>query len=344
MKKGISFERIVVVFVIVLIIIFIINALDPDNAPVFSKSEFVTSNTNYLELENKSFNALPLNITIFIDPSSRIDKSGVIDRDTNIIRETISQFLCRTHGTKLNTIKQFGNHFQVIVHPSSGIVDMSLITHFTRTINNYNPNPNNLSLWGRIFNQKHPIEESEYTMDSLKRALFDNEILNLSKYYSQLEKAKDRDGNRIGSDIYGFMDKDLFSKNVIRRGSRNVLFILTDGWVDYRPTRRDFDNSKSEIYYLSNEDSLRKKSLIYQNLQFNVPHDYKNDSLEIYVFGISNSYNTIENNDLHRLWETWLSRMVGDGKYRVFDFNKGDHFQEDIFKILDSKNEGKEGI
>jgi len=339
MKKGISFERIVVVFVAILIIIFVIKALDPDYDLVFSKSEFVTGKTNYLELENKSFNAQPINITIFIDPSSRIDKPGVIDRDTNIIRETISQFLCRTHGTKLKTIKQFGNHFQIIVHPSSGIVDGSLITHFTRTINNYNPNPNNLSLWGRIFNQKPPIEESEYTMDSLKRALFDNKSINLSKYYNQLEKAKGDGGTRIGSDIYGFLDKDLFSKNVIRNGSRNILFILTDGWVDYRPTRKYFDNSKSEIYYLSNEDSLRKKKLKHKNLQFNVPYDHKNDSLEIYVFGISNSYNTIENNELHKLWEYWLSSMVGEGKYRIYDFNKGDHFEQDIFIILNPKNE-----
>ena len=144
---------------------------------------------------------------------------------------------------------------------------------------------------------------------------------------------------RVGSDIYGLFDKHLFSKNVIRRGSRNILFILTDGWVDYKPTRRDFDNSKSEIYYLSNEAHLRKKKLEHPNLKFHAPNDYKNDSLEIYVFGLSNSKGTLENNELHQLWEDWLFRMVGKGKYYVYDFNTGNSYDQDIFNILNPDNE-----
>lgn len=342
MKKGISFERIVVAFVIILIIIFLINALDPASKKVFSECDLPTSKdqTHYRELKTNSNNALPINVTIFIDPSSRIDKPGVIERDTCIIRETISQFLCRTFGTNLKTIKKHGNYLKVMSHPF-GNVDQEVITNYNRTINDYSAYPHYQSLWNRIINQIPNIEPAEYSMDSIKRDLLENKNLNLTKYYLQLGQGKDQKGNRLGSDIYGFIADDLQKDNVIRGGCRNILFILTDGWMDYRLTRKNYDNSKSEIYYISNEDSLRKKRDLYQNnLQFKNPHDFRNDSLEIYVFGLSNSNDPYhENKDLHKLWEDWLLRMVGKGRCSVFDFNKGYNFQDDIFKILNPLTE-----
>jgi hypothetical protein len=344
MKKGISFERIVLIFFIILILIFIIKSLDPGFDNTFVKEKYIKKNPHFDELAENSFNAKPINITIFIDPSSRIDakENGErfnIKRDTMIIRTFISDFLIRTYGTNFQKLKANGNHFQILTHPDDCLPSNS-IQNFSKSIFTFNQDPNNASIWNRIVNQKYSVEPREYTLDSLYRYLIEHPTLNLTNFYDSLDiRGKDVSGKRKGSDIYHFLQSDLKANNVTRNGCRNILVFLTDGWFDYRYSR--IEDGSNEITFIKDDKTLKDKLIKYgDNLKFKVPCDLKNDGLEIYVFGLSKAEKVDENFDLTKLWQKWLKEMVGDKNFRVFNYQGGGSYESDIFYILNPKNEG----
>ena len=343
MKKGISFERIVLIFFIILILIFIIKSLDPGSDNTFVKEKYIKGNPHFDELAENSFNAKPLNITIFIDPSSRIDakEDGErfnIKRDTMIIRTFISDFLIRTYGTNFQKLKANGNHFQILAHPDD-CLPSNYIQNFRKSIFTFNEDPNKPNILNRIVNRNYYVESREYTLDSLYKYLIDHPTLNLSNFYDSLDiKGRDAGGNRKGSDIYNFLQSDLKANNVTRNGCRNILVFLTDGWFDYRHSR--IDDGSNEITFIKDDKTLKDKLKKFDNnLKFKVPCDLKNERLEIYVFGLSKAEKVDENFDLTKLWQKWLKEMVGDKNFRVFNYQGGGSYPDDIFYILNPKHE-----
>ena len=343
MKKGISFERIVVAFIILLLFIILIKSIDPGYNDCFTNK--FNHEKHWADLEENSKKSLPINITIFIDPSSRISNTNefgdyyIIERDTMIIRTFITDFLIRTRGTDMNTLKTNGNHFQIITHPDN-YVNSKLFENFSRSISTYSVSPNSLTIWNRIMAKSMSIEPEEYTLDSIASNLLSHPTNNLSKLYNELLiKGRDASGNYKGSDIYSFLQgSEIDNKNVIRNDSRNILVLLTDGWLDYIPTRT---SSKSNfVTHISTDNELSGlKNKYGDSLNIKVSNTFINKNLEIYVFGLSKVGKVDENPLLKQIWDKWLNGIVGEDKFKVFNYQGGQGYSNDIFNILNPLTE-----
>lgn len=150
---------------------------------------------------------LPLNISIYLDLSDRLTRDlnpSQMERDTAIINHLIDVFIsdCTNNGKILNS----RNHFQVFFYPapnSSGIAQLAKGL--------------NLDLLKTDLKQKK-VELSEM------KTRFQT---NLTQIYNDAITQ----GNWVGCDIWGFFSNKDVDKLCIREGYRNILVILTDGYL-----------------------------------------------------------------------------------------------------------------
>lgn len=147
----------------------------------------------------------PLNLSVFIDLSDRIEKESdsmlQSEKDQAIIKALAEQFY------KKQEREVFSNStdaFQIVFYPSPPGGD-SLSA--------------NLSL--DLGNLKKPNEKSKALLDFKEKHAGD-----IKSLYSKALKTKEY----FGSDIWGFFSKDKVS-DYLKEGYRNVLIILSDGYV-----------------------------------------------------------------------------------------------------------------
>jgi len=235
--------------------------------------------------ESKAQPKQNLNISFLLDLSDRIDPKknpGIYQRDLQYIKSAQKAFLNHVRGKKMLLLK---DQMQVFFNPLPNI-----------------PNINQLSQQLKVdFNPK----TSKKDFVDIDKFYTDNP----AKIYQRAIK----DGNYIGSDIWRFF-KNNVREYCIKPDHRNILVILTDGYMYHKDSKIDVGGKSSYItpQFLSikklttaDYQSIMKKN----NLGF-IAFPYNLKELEIMVLGINSSVkNPYEEDVIKQYWADWFKAM-----------------------------------
>lgn len=159
--------------------------------------------------------AKPLNITILLDLSIRI-QDGQANRDTAVLGHIRNWFIDRQKSRKFETQDQirvsFHPQIEPQIIPSINELQESLI----------------LDLTVKNIHDKAKVKKQLIDMQK-------NWGRNLSTIYGGILNGKSK--KWPGSDIHGFFDEDIENYS-IKNNYRNILIIITDGYIHYVPTEK----------------------------------------------------------------------------------------------------------
>ncbi|MDE5744170.1 MAG: hypothetical protein K2H84_00750 [Paramuribaculum sp.] len=202
------------------------------------------------------------------------------ERDSLIIDYLIDIFIddCVNQGKIINS----RNHFQIFFHPAPQISEIATLAKGL-----------NLDMSDIQFAEKKKV----------LKAMKDSFRANISQIYQSTLSAK----KWIGSDIWGFFSNKKVDAQCIREGYRNILVILTDGYLFYGPNKIHDGNSYSYILPQTLKDS--QSSLI-------VKRDGLRD-LEVLMLEV-NPYTPLDEDRLIAVLNKWFDDM-GVEKFVVAD-------------------------
>lgn len=174
----------------------------------------------------------PLNVSIFIDLSHRIveESDGLkgVEKDTAIV-SIITDYIS-TNAYK-NKIKFNKDHIKVFFHPAP-------------------TDPNTAKLAKQL-----EVNFADFDKTQIQEKM--NAATDLSKnfnsYLQNIYDAAIQQSNYIGSDIWGFFNTKA-QKNCVMDGYRNVLVVITDGYI-YHKDNLNEDQAKKQSTFIT------KKSL-----------------------------------------------------------------------------------
>lgn len=215
-----------------------------------------------------------LNISIFLDLSDRLTRSltpAQMSRDTAIIGNILDYFKAQTLGPQIlkstNNIKVFfypaPAHSQIATLASDLNVDMALLTG----------------------------KDKRVRLEGMKEA-FQN---SLSQIYGKTMQQQ----NWIGCDIWDFFSSKKVDAQCIRKDCRNVLFILTDGYL-FDANHKMNDGSGAYSYILPQTLADKNSSLI-------VKRDGL-ENLEVCILEV-NPYDIKHKEQMIDILHTWLVKM-----------------------------------
>ena len=217
---------------------------------------------------------VPLNITIFLDLSDRLDRQMVpsqMERDTAIIHKLIEHF--KNHCVE-EKILPARDHIKVVFYPAP-----------------QNPNivqwANNLE----VDMGKMPKNGSK------KKALLDMKgqfDTSLSAIYKETLDAK----QWIGCDVWDFFSNKKVDVQCIREDYRNIIVILSDGFFYYAPNKIKVGNSFS--FVLPQTLAVPGSSLICKRKGLS--------DLEVLVLEV-NPYSPAQRDRLFDVLTTWFTDM-----------------------------------
>ncbi|MDE6265041.1 MAG: hypothetical protein K2M11_07835, partial [Paramuribaculum sp.] len=188
-----------------------------------------------------------------------------------IISNIIDVFIedCINNGKIINS----KNHFQIFFHPAPNIREIATLT-----------NGLNIDL------AREEMANKKVKLKSMKETF----TKNISQIYQSTLTAK----KWIGSDIWGFISDKKVDAQCIRDGYRNILVILTDGYLYYGPNKVKEGNSYSYILPQTLKDA--GSSLIVKR------NDLKD--LEVLMLEV-NPYTPLERDRLIDVLEQWFTEM-----------------------------------
>lgn len=226
-----------------------------------------------------------LNISFLLDLSDRIDPKknpGIYQRDLQYIKSVQKAFTNHVKGKKMLLLK---DQMQVFFNPLPNI-----------------PNIDQLSNQLKV----------SFSPQSSKK-----DFLNIEKVYTdnptKIYQRAIKDRNYVGSDIWRFF-KNNVREYCIKPQHRNILVILTDGYMYYKDSK--IENAGKSSYITPQFLNLKKlttasyQSIMKQkNLGFIAfPHNLKD--LEIVVLGINPSAkNPYEEDVIKQYWADWFKTM-----------------------------------
>lgn len=161
---------------------------------------------------NMELSELPLNITVYIDLSDRIVHPGQpsqIEKDTAMIGHVVNYFVEKTKQSE-NGLQESKNAIKILFYPAPTaglmvkcadelVLDIPKIPEGTERL--------------------HKVMKAKETFQK-----------NLEQIYQQAIT----DGNFIGCDIWGFFSYGKAKQQCVREGYRNIMFVLTDGYVYHK--------------------------------------------------------------------------------------------------------------
>lgn len=247
-----------------------------------------------------------LNISILLDLSDRID--------TTKYNNPSMQFYKRDVWYLKSVAEAFQNE---IKYKKSRHLDDKIQLYFDPEP--LNPKINDLS------NQlKFHVTRDNGTIDYINEISSAYYLVGLEIYEQALRDANHEDG----SDTWGFF-KNKVKDYCIDENYRNILVILTDGYIFYEDNNLNEGNSSSYITPKKIRDKNLNKKNWKEVLEFNkhgfIPVDQDLSNLEVLVLGV-NPINT-NNNDydydvLKKYWSDWLFGMGLDEEN--FEFKMAD--------------------
>lgn len=250
-------------FLITILIYFVVSCGNKDKKGMGSIDEAVLDNTHQA-----------LNISIFLDLSDRLMRDNVIpsqmSRDTAIICNVLDYFKKQTLGPQIlkskNSIKVF--FYPVPSHPQ--IVTLA----------------NDLSVDMASLNGKD------------KRIALENMKGKFQECLTQIYGKTISEQNWPGCDIWDFFSSKKVDIQCIRKGCRNILFILTDGYL--YDANHKIEDGNAYSYILPQTLSNPNSSLI-------VKRDGL-ENLEVCILEV-NPYNMKHKDQMILILEKWLLDM-----------------------------------
>lgn len=251
----------------------------------------------------------PVNISVFLDLSDRLDSTcnggfpvSQMTRDTAIVNALVDYFIATCVEHKISENK---NHFQILFHPTPKTSDMASLAA-------------NLNI---------DMSKISAPADKKKRlvAMKDDFSRSLSQIYEQTL----RDREWIGSDIWGFFcNRNAKVDNLcLRKGYRNIMVILTDGYIYHEANVQQDGNSYS--YVLPRLiDNVPDLSLMAPRKGL--------DSLEVMILEI-NPGKPVRQSKLISVLETWLKNM-GVKRYVVSETDMPSNTRTIIDTFLEGDN------
>jgi len=165
-----------------------------------------TNNDVSEETKQTSQQDKPLNISIFLDLSDRLTRQmtpSQMSRDTAIVGYIVDYFKAKTLGKQILSSK---NNIKIFFYPVPQSTNIATLA-------------NDLS----VDIAKFKGVEKRKVIDVMKSKFQSN----LTQIYNQTIKAS----NWIGCDIWDFFSSKKVDVQCIRKNSRNILIILTDGYL-----------------------------------------------------------------------------------------------------------------
>lgn len=245
---------------------------------------------NGTELTRLSSNRPNLNVSILLDLSDRIDTTKYpnsameyYQRDLGYINSIANSF--ELHLRNKRSIK-INDHIKLFIDPEPSDKDL---------------------------NQKLDVLNMIFTKDNAKK----EKILQISNKYDSISRliyeTALNDKNYVGSDIWRFF-KTKVKDFCIEPGHRNILVILTDGYIYHK------DNVIKDgklTTYLRPQD-IRDNKLTsnnwldtYKKSNYGfIPANSNLESLEVLVLGINpDPKNPYELEVINKYWNDWLAAM-----------------------------------
>ena len=267
---------------------------DQDQAAVDMDPNPISADCPTHLLKSKENN---LNISILLDLSDRIEESKSIDKDVAYISSLANAF---TGHVKTKKLVMLEDKMQLFFNPepTSGKINEiaeNLKIHFTRDT------------------PQETLQETETLYATEPSKLYD-----LAR--------KDANGNKQnypGSDIWRFF-KDNVQDYSIDNCHRNILVILTDGYMFYENTQMTEDNRTSfltpnSLKRLNLKSSNWKQIMDEKDLGF-IPANKNLENLEVLVIGINslNDENPYAQDIIQAYWSKWFEEMgIPDGNYKI---------------------------
>lgn len=217
--------------------------------------------------------ARPLNISIYLDMSDRLKRNitpSQKDRDLAIVSYIADYFKNQTLGPQ---ILQSKNNIKIFFYPTPQSSEIATLAE-------------DLSL----DITKYDGRDRRIALDGMK----DKFIKNLSAIYDKTIQAN----KWTGCDIWDFFNNKTVDTQCIRKGSRNVIIILTDGYL--YDVNHKVVNGDSLSYITPKTLENKNSSLIVKRTGL--------DDLEVRMLEI-NPYNINHRDRLESVLEEWLKGM-----------------------------------
>ena len=238
-----------------------------------------------------------LNISVLLDLSDRIEVSKTVEKDTAYLKSLADAFIQHINGKKSVLLE---DRMQLFFNPEP-------------SSNEINEIANNLNI---VFTKDASVNLIEDTKN-----LYAEEPLKLYK----LAQA-DANGNKKnypGSDIWRFF-KDNVRDYSIDDCHRNILVILTDGYMFYENTQMKEENRTSyltpnSLKRLNLKSSNWKKVMKEKDMGF-IPANQNLEDLEVLVIGINslNDENPYAQDIIQAYWSKWFEEMgIAEGNYKI---------------------------
>lgn len=225
-------------------------------------------------IDNNTSHNKPLNITFLLDLSDRLLRHDTppsqMERDTAIVNFMIDKFIAKSVKDK---IRQTENHFQVFFYPAP---DNPKISEWSNDLDidlkGKSPQDKKNSLIG----MKEKIDNS---LDSIYRSTLANK-------------------RWVGCDIWSFFCDKKVDDLCLREGNRNILVILTDGYLYHINNKQSNGNAFS--YILPATLNIPNSSLIVKRNGL--------QDLEVLILEV-NPYTPSQRDRLTEVLGNWLSAM-----------------------------------
>lgn len=238
-----------------------------------------------------------LNISVLLDLSDRIEGSKTIEKDTAYLKSLADAFIHHINGKKSVLLEDRMQLF-------------------------FNPEPSSNEI-NEIANKLNIAFTKDASVNLIKdtKNLYAEEPLKLYK----LAQA-DADGNKKnypGSDIWRFF-KDNVRDYSMDDCHRNILVILTDGYMFYENTQMTEGNRTSyltpnSLKRLNLKSSNWKKVMEEKDMGF-IPANQNLEDLEVLVIGINslNDENPYAQDIIQAYWSKWFEEMgIAEANYKI---------------------------
>ncbi|QHI37079.1 hypothetical protein IMCC3317_24570 [Kordia antarctica] len=258
------------------------------------KKEVKTNTTKIVSAENKN-----LNISLLLDLSDRINPekypNSTMDfykRDVAYIKSVSEAFITHLQNKKVRSIN---DKIQLYFDPEPGNQNINALSQSLR----YEINRSNVSL--------DLLEEMKQAYATKPAKIYELAI---------------KDNAYVGSDTWRFF-KNKINDFCILEDHRNILIILTDGYIYHKNTQLKEDHLTSYLTpQLIRQNKLNdknwKEKLTAQNFGF-IAANENLAQLEILVLGINpDKKNPYEEDVIHKYWNDWFRQMkVGQSEIKT---------------------------
>lgn len=220
---------------------------------------------------------LPLNLSVYLDLSDRLNREmqpSQMSRDTAIVNHLVNLFIQNAQNPEAGGIIKSTNHMKVLFYPPISTSNVASLS-----------NDLEVDLKGAQIGDKKKL---------LKR-MMERFPQNLKQIYDNTLQTK----NWIGSDVWDFFSSGKVDSYCIRKGYRNVMVILTDGYL-FHEQNKISDGEGGYSYILPQTLNVPNAHLICKRDGL--------DSLEVLVLEV-NPYQPAQRDPMKSILEKWFADM-----------------------------------